>query len=60
MHTQKYKVKHNTDGTEVFFFDHSFKTAKNYAEEYIAKHKKDSVSLYQVNNTPYGERWRIV
>lgn len=58
MKEQKYKVVNLENDTEIFFFDHSFKSAKAHAEEYMRRNShKGLCRLYYRNNTPYGNRW---
>jgi len=57
MHYQEYMVKKPSEDTGVFFFAHSFKTAKYHAERYMANLNSVSSKLYRVNEKPYGNRW---
>ena len=51
---QKYMVR-NSNGFEIYFFDHSFKTARQHAEDYIKRNKEGE--LYRANYSSYGNRW---
>lgn len=49
------------DGSEVFFFDHDFKTGYEHAEEFIERNKgKLEMKLYWINNLPFGDKWKFV
>lgn len=50
---QKYKAV-TPDGTEVFFFDHSFKSALSYALDFAGK---TSAKLFFRNTKEFGPTW---
>ena len=45
MYEQKVKVTNLTDDSSVFFFDHSFKTAREHADAYIGRNKRNTLTL---------------
>ena len=56
---QQYKVVNKKDGSEVFFFDHSLKTAYQHMMEYVKRNKdKVDMELFAVNNTDIGPKWK--
>ena len=53
---QEYKAV-NKDGFECFFFRHNGWSALHHAEKYRDKFDEGVITLYQVNERPYGARW---
>lgn len=58
---EKQEVKIEYDGNEVFFFNHSFKTAMQHALDFIERNKdKFIMKLYILNESSFGEKWIFV
>lgn len=60
MHLQEMKV--TVDGTDVFFFRHSFKTARQHADRFIAncRGKYDIIEVFSLNTSDYGDKWLLI
>lgn len=55
---KKQEVKIEYDGTKVFFFQHSFKTALEHANDFIERNKgKFEMKLFLLNKSNFGEKW---
>lgn len=55
---KKQKVKITYDKNDIFFFDHSFKTALEYADYFIKRNKgKFEMNIFLLNESNYGKRW---
>lgn len=56
----KQEVKIECNGNEFFFFRHSFKSAFEHASDFVERNKgKFPMKVYFVNNSPFGEKWRL-
>lgn len=59
---QEYKIV--KDGFEVFYFAHSLKSAYEWAIESfnrcIESKKYSKVSLYGLNRSQFGEKWKLL
>ena len=55
-HTQEYKIINNLTKMEVFFFEHSLKTAYVHALDYIKRNADQSLTLYRLNRN-IGAKW---
>ena len=56
----KQEVKIECDGTEFFFFQHSFKTAMEHAKDFIERNRgKFNMKLFVLNPSNYGEQWLL-
>lgn len=56
MNKQEYKIVKQSTNSEWFFFAHSFKTARQHAEEFLKRNGKKGYTLYRVNEQ-IGDRW---
>lgn len=59
MEKQEVKIEYNQK--EVFFFQHSFKTALEHANDFIQRNKgKFEMKLFMLNASNFGERWIFI
>lgn len=55
---QKAKIEY--DGHEVFFFDHSLKSALEHAYDFIKRNNKKELKLFVLNTSNFGPKWTPV
>lgn len=56
MKKQEFKIEY--DNAEVFFFQHSLKTAFEHANAFIERNKgKFEMKLFRLNRSNFGEKW---
>lgn len=56
MKKQEVKIEYNNE--KVFFFEHSFKTALQHANDFIERNKgKFEMKLFVLNKSNIGEKW---
>jgi len=54
------KVKIAYENAEVFFFDHSFKTAHQHADDFVKRNKgKFAMRMFNLNTSDFGEQWLL-
>ncbi|CCC86368.1 hypothetical protein PPM_p0218 (plasmid) [Paenibacillus polymyxa M1] len=59
MEKQEAKIEYNNN--EFFFFQHSFKTALEHANDFIARNKgKFEMKLFILNGSNYGQQWKLI
>lgn len=56
MKKQEAMIQYN--GNEVFFFQHSFKSALEHAMEFVERNKgKFEMKVFFLNESSFGDRW---
>lgn len=52
---QKIKIEYNNN--ELFFFDHSLKTALEHADDFIKRNNEKEIKLFVLNTSNFGPKW---
>lgn len=63
MKKQEFKIEsiNGDKKSEVYFFQHSLKTAREHADAYIERNKgKLEMKLFRVNEANFGDRWIFI